>query len=267
MVQIISIKNKLHNLYRRLLYLRREFIAYYCYFFKQKKPNQVRVVIFAQGRTGSTLLESLICASGHFQKKGELLDTVRGEILFPMHFIRGLSKRKPDENFIFHIKVYQLTRDRKRPVDPSIFLNTLYNDGWKIIYLKRRNKVKHALSNIVAETRGAYHKFEHKNEMLSIDINIDRFVNLVNDRCKFENLEENILKDLDYLEIVYEDDLEKNETQQQTVNRILDYLGLERRKVSTEYKKVNTRPLSDLISNYDEFVERMEQEGWEAFLD
>ena len=253
--------NKLYKFYRRVLYLRRELIAYYCYYFKRNNPDQVRVAIFAQGRTGSTLLESLICASGHFQKNGELLDTVRGEIFLPSHFIRGLSRRKPSENFIFHVKVYQLTRDRKRPVNPSIFLKTLRNDGWKIIYLKRRNKVKHTLSNVVAEHRGAYHKFEQKKEKLSLKIDIDKFVSRVEERYKFEELEKEILKDLDFLQITYEDNLEKNDVHQETINKILDYLSLERKNVSTDYKKVNVQPLNELISNYAEFEMRMEKKG------
>ena len=135
----------------RVIHRVNEPINYFYNSAKSTTPDKVRVLIFGQGRSGSTLLEDLICSTGYFRKNGELLNTNKGEILHPVQFIRGLSKRKASENIIFHVKISQLTKDRKRPIDPAEFLNTLYNDGWKIIYLRRKNKVMHALSNVVAK--------------------------------------------------------------------------------------------------------------------
>lgn len=259
------------KLYRRLLYLRREIIGYYCYYFKSAPADQMRVVIFAQGRTGSTLLEDLISKTGYFEKHGELFNKIRGEILFPLHFIRGLPKRTPDKNFIFHVKIYQLTRDRKRPVDPADFINALYQEGWKIIYLKRRNKVRHVLSNKVANARGASHKFDNEKdnekEELSLEIDLESFIRGVNGRDKFDEMEQRILQNVDYHEVVYEDDLENQENHQETINGILDYLSLERKQVSTRLRKVYNTPLNKLIKNYDQFEKRMIQEGWGEYLE
>jgi len=260
-------KTILDKTYRRLLYFRRELIAYALYKFKKSSPEQVRVVLFAQGRTGSTLLESLICAPGDFQRNGELLNISKGEVIAPSKFVRGLARRTPEKHFIFHVKIYQLTRDRKRPVYPSQFLDALLEDEWQVIYLKRRNKVRHELSNLVAEARGNYFKFDKKEEDLILDVDLDSFVERVKDRFRFERGEEKILMGKDFLQIVYEDDLENSENHQETVNRIYDYLKIERKKVSSEYKKVNIRPLDKLISNYNEFEKRMIKEGWGEFLD
>lgn len=257
----------LKKLYQRFLYLRREIISYYCYYLKSVPTDQIRVVIFAQGRTGSTLLEDLISKTGYFEKHGELFNKIRGEILFPLHFILGLPTRNSNKNFIFHVKIYQLTYDRKHPVDPTYFINTLYKEGWKIIYLRRKNKVKHVLSNKVANARGASRKFDNKNEKLSLYIDIDSFIDEVKGRNKFDEREQKILQDVDYHEVVYEDDLENQENQQETVNRILDYLSMERKHVSTRLRKVNTVPLHKLIKNYDQFEKRIIQEGWGELLD
>lgn len=122
-----SLSSKLVN---RLKYRSREIFSYILnYVKKPKRSSSVRVVIFAQGRTGSTLLENLLCSTGYFRQNGELLNTSRGEVLFPLQFVNEISKWKPQENFIFHVKIYQLTRDRKRPLDPAFFLETLYKDG------------------------------------------------------------------------------------------------------------------------------------------
>lgn len=260
--------NTLEKMYRRLLYFRREMLAYIHYIIGKKATRQVKVVIFAQGRTGSTLLEKLISNSGDFKSHVELLNVKkRGEVLFPVPFIVGLSRRNKKQHFIFHVKIYQLTRDRKYPVDPLEFLQKLQDDGWKIIYLRRNNKVRHRLSNMVANARGNYFKFDTKKEEIRLNIDIDSFVKSVKGRIKFERDERKILKNLEYFEVVYEDDLEKSKNHKQTVTRIFDYLGLESNYTPTELKKVNTHRLKDLILNYEEFEKRMIKEGWAEFLD
>lgn len=250
-----------------LEYRHQEGMSYLVNFIKPLPPDQVRLLIFGQGRTGSTLLESLLCSTTYFRANGELLSTSKGEILYPVQYIGGLSKRRADENFIFHAKTYQLSRDRKRPIDPTVFLSALFGDGWRIIYLRRRNKVRHALSNIVAEQRGKYHKTSDDKEKLNVLVDCDSFVERVNERFRFENAEKEALENISYHAVVYEDDLEKPDAHQDTIDRILDYVALEHRVVATEYRKVNTRSLSDLILNYDEFTDCLLEQGWQGFLE
>lgn len=250
----------------RLCHRALEATSYFYNLTKSIPSNQVRLLIFGQGRTGSTLLESLICSTGYFHKNGELLNNDKGEILFPIHYIRGLSKYKASENFIFHLKIYQLTRDRRHPIDPAKFLNVLSSDGWKVIYLRRRNKVKHALSNFVAEHRNAAHKFDDELEKPRLLIDCDHLIARVNERFRFRDAERNALADIKYHEVIYEDGLEKPDSHQLTINKILDYVSLEHRMASTNHRKVNTQSLKDLIINYDEFVDCLIKRKWHKFL-
>jgi LPS sulfotransferase NodH len=229
-------------------------------------PDNIRLLIFAQGRTGSSLLESLICSTKHFCKNGEVLATTHGEILYPIQYIQGLSKRKSPSNVALHVKLYQLTRDRKRPIDPAEFLKTLYHNGWSIVYLKRKNKVKHAISNVIAEHRGTFHKFNNDEEQIRLSIDCKALVRRINERISFEDDERNALANVKYHQIIYEDDLEKPEAHQATVNSVLDYVSLEHRAVITKYRKVNTQALKDLIINYDEFVDCLTSHGWQDSL-
>jgi len=244
-----------------------EALAYFYYSCGQTPSNQVRVVIFAQGRTGSTLLENLICSTGHFQETGELLNTEYGEVSFPLKFIHGISKWKSHRNFIFHVKTYQLTRDRKKPLDPETFLRSLYNAGFKIIYIRRENVIRHCLSNLIAKKRGTHHKFDNRKENLSIAVNCKRFIKRVKERIQFGTKERTVLSNLEYHEVVYEDDLEKVESHQVTVDKILDYLSLEKKEATTKHKKVNTVSMRELISNYREFIDCMSRQGWQDFID
>jgi hypothetical protein len=251
---------------KQLKHRSHEAIAYLFNYIKLAPLDQVRVVIFGQGRTGSTLLENLLCSSGHFRQNGELLNTSKGEILFPTDFIRGLSKWKSKDNFIFHVKIYQLTRDRRRPIDPSLFIHTLYSEGWKIIYLRRKNKVKHALSTIIAEHRRAYHKFDDHKEEFNLFVDCEKFIEIVNGRFISEQMEKQVLDQIEYFEAIYEDDLERSDTHQITADKIFNYLSLEQRDVHTRYRKINTFPIEKLISNYDEFADCLKKHGWQYFL-
>lgn len=266
-----SLSNKLVS---RLKNRSRETFSYTLNYIKKSKPSpSIRVVIFAQGRTGSTLLENLLCSTDHFRQNGELLNTSPSEVLFPVQFVNGISKWRPQENFIFHVKIYQLTRDRKRPIDPAFFLETLYKDGWKIIYLRRRNKIKHALSNVVVRNRGVrhqldtWHKFNDDQEELNVFVDCKKFVKKVEKRFRFDAYEKEVLANIKYHEVIYEDDLEKSTSHQKTVARILDYLSLEAREASTKHRKVNHLPLKKLISNHEEFFECLSKHGWENYLD
>lgn len=243
-------------------------MSYYVDNIKCTPSNQVRLIIFGQGRTGSTLLESLLCSTGYFRQNGELLNTeFRGEIQYPLRYIRGLSKRRAKENFVFHTKIYQLTQDRKCPIDPATFLNSLYTDGWKIIYLRRRNKVRHVLSNLIARHRGKYYKFTNNNEKFNISINCENFVERVDQRYLFDDAEKKAIANIEYHEVVYEDDLEKPDSHQRTIDKILEYVSLEHRVAITKQKKVNTQSLQDLVVNYDEFVDCLNKQGWQEFID
>ncbi len=242
-------------------------LGYLSYFVNSMPSGPVRLVIFGQGRTGSTLLESLLCSTGHFRPHGELLRTNNGEVRYPIQFVYGLSKQTPNENFIFHVKLYQLTRNRRHPIDPAAFLNTLYNDGWKVIYLRRRNKARHALSNLVREHRGLAHKLNDDKEAIKLFVNCKQFVEKVEVRFRNDKAEEEALANIKYHEVVYEEDLEKPHSHQKTVDRILDYVSLEKREAFTTHRKINTQSLEELIVNYDEFVDQLNKQGWLRFLD
>lgn len=81
------------------------------------------------------------------------------------------------------------------------------------------------------------------------------------------DLTEEALQNVQYHEVVYENDLEDQQKHQITANRIFDYLSLERREVHTQFHKVNANPIKDTVVNYDEFITCVRENGWEGLLD
>jgi LPS sulfotransferase NodH len=238
----------------------------YTAFMLLKRRREVAVLIFAQGRTGSTLLESMLTGSGHFVGKGEVLGKGWSRVRFPLAYIRGLAKRHAPRNFVAHLKIYHLTEDRENAgasrVDPGLFLRELVANGWRIIYLRRADPVRQFISTEVANARGHYHKFDDRPETTLVTIDRERLIETVQWRDKIHEEERRALEGIEHLEIVYERDLLDPERHQATLDRTLDYLGLERSPAKTRLRKLNARPLREVIANYDEFAGWAKELGW-----
>jgi LPS sulfotransferase NodH len=230
-----------------------------------RPANCERTLIFGQGRSGSTLLESLLASTGHFVPQGEVFGAKGRKILYPERYLRGQSSRWPDKNFLCHVKIHHLVC-RQRPVEPRPFLQRLSNDGWRIIFLERHDRVRQALSFLVAEIRGEYHKRDDRPETISVQVSRERLEALVNRGTVQANEERRALLGIDYQAVVYERDLEDASKHQRTIDGVLDFLELPRRPASTSMRKVITQPLHEVIVNYDEFAAWVTEMGLEASL-
>jgi LPS sulfotransferase NodH len=253
---------------KRLIYYK--LLELKCYFFYFFYPNRngKKIILFAQGRTGSSLVESLLCSTGYFEPTNEPFNVIRkGEVWFPKLFIRGYAKMNKSPNFLFHVKFYQLKYDRKRPVIPRDFLDYLVSHGWEILFLNRSNKILHTLSLMVMLKRGQSGKKDDKDENLKLDLDLEQFEYLAKMRVDYEKEEMEIIKGLEYFEFNYEKDLLDSSKHQDTINRILDYLNLPKKEVNTRMRKVNNKSFEDLILNYDDFIKMVNRNNWNKYLE
>lgn len=244
-----------------------EIILLFASYFIPNK-NGVKVIIFGQGRSGSTLLESLIDSTGYFKKNGELLNNKKTERWFPYHYVNGLRKISNQKNFIFHLKIYHLTTDREKQIDPNKFLTKAIKNGWKIIFLHRENKVRQAISNLVAEQRGGFHKHNQDQEKVKLNIDLARFEKMVKMRLTYQKQEFDIMDIVPNFKVVYEDDLLDSAKHFKLITNLISFLGFENSVIhpSTSHRKVNTSTLRELILNYDEFVECIKKNDWLHYI-
>ncbi|MEM7702575.1 MAG: hypothetical protein AAF251_11610 [Pseudomonadota bacterium] len=237
--------------------LKREAKAYWSYLTSGSAPSK-KVLIWAQGRTGSTVFENLLASTGYFSQTGELLsreyDNVK--VRYPIAFLKGTSRFAPHENFVCHVKIYQLLEDRKRqgcaPVEPAEFLQSLKEDGWQFVYVRRRDKFQHFLSGELAKARGAYHKFDAQPEDFTIRLERDRIETAIARRNRWDQREQAALENIEYFPVVYEDNLSSVEAQKETIRRVLEFLDLPYREPKTRMKKINSRGPHEIIENYAE---------------
>ncbi|HMS64413.1 MAG TPA: hypothetical protein PKD83_04065 [Ignavibacteria bacterium] len=232
--------------------------------FKYKNLLDLRIlypenkfVIYTRGRTGSTLLTDLINCHSEIFCDVEIFNFMysNGKVLFPELYIDSCSKRavlKKKSTYGFKVKISQLKNEHKYKNYEKI-LEDLCRKGWKFIYLKRENYITHMISNKMAAETNVYH-LKNEDEPYKKKIHIEG--KLLLDAIKFgeetAKEEEENLKNIPHLKILYEKDLWDNSKHQETADRIFSYLGLSSQKVKANYKKVVPVDLRETIINFDE---------------
>jgi len=210
---------------------------------------QGRFVLFAQGRTGSELLRSLLSAHPEVRCEGEILARRR---LLPMAFLEGRAARRGPSVYGFKVKVYHLT-DVQGMRDPAAFLRRLHARHWRIVYLYRRNLLRQAVSNVVAEKRRAFHRRTGEGAAFGkVHIDCGRLLASMANRRRFLAVEREVLGDLPRVDVVYEDDLLPPERHQQAADRVFAFLGLDSARTHSDHLRVTPDRLVDFVENYDE---------------
>lgn len=231
---------------------------------------QKKFIIFGQGRSGSTLLVSLMNCHSEIFCDGEIMSKEKyGKILFPLKYINLSSRYAPKNGksvYGFKVKIYQLSRDQKYNNYLDI-LNTLNSNGWYFIHLRRSNILKQCLSVQIYLAHGfAHNKNKKKLSRRKIKIDLERLKRQMKERTIYCKKEDEFLTNISHLSINYENDLLNSEKHQDTANKIFKYLGLNECEVNTSYRKIASDKIEDNIENYDELCTFLKSEGYEHFL-
>lgn len=237
----------------------------YSLFSRRLRPVK-KFVIFAQGRTGSTLLIDLLDSHPQIHCDGEILDTRRRFLLrFFLEAKSGRWRRK--KTYGFSVRIKHIV-DNQKIRDAGSFLADLYRGGWNIIYLKRRNILRQTVSVFVVKYRNKWERFlSDPPERVAIRIDCKEFLRRMKIRERSLKDEEKALAGLPHLALVYEDHLLKSEHHQLTLDGIFEWLGVPSAPVGTNLVKITPEKLSDFIENYDEFIKAVNDAGYARFLD
>lgn len=231
---------------------------------RRPRRDQLRVVVFAQGRTGSTLLVDLLGAAPGVHADGEILAR---PVLWPRGWVEAARRhRVANTAYCFKVKIYQLT-DAQRVADPGRWLGGMANAGWQVIYLHRRNLLRHVLSNMVAERRGT---FEIRGrdvpvvDRLTVDPN--ELIRWMRIRRATGEAERAALAQIAHTSVCYEDDLLDGARHQMTYDRLAVDLGLPAGEVRTDVRRTTPDRLEDIVENYDELAAALRGTEWERHL-
>ncbi|QDO99977.1 hypothetical protein [Thalassotalea sp. PS06] len=264
--KVLFLNNLGLSIFRKMPKRMRIWGIYLASYLRKPKPNACKFVIFAQGRTGSTVLVDLINSHPDIFCYGEILaSTVVRNVSDPVRYARGLTAFTKTDAVGFKVKVYQLEKAHKQ--DPGKVLKDFTGQGWKIVYLHRDNLLEHAISDLRSEKTGTYHhttKGEKKQSL--VDINFDEVERVVKFREKCQAAEQKALVGLDYFDISYEQHLSDAEKQTDTLNRLFSYLGLPEHQVTTRFNKVIKPDLSKVIVDYAQLEQRLKESPYQHYL-
>lgn len=228
--------------------------------YRQERPPLAprRFAIFCRGRSGSTVLTSLLNAVEGIHCDKEIL---RLPVEEPRLHIDALCARSEAPCYGFKILSYQL-KDVQPIADGPAFLRDLLDSGFRLLYLRRTNLLRHALSNIAAREHG-FHVL--KNEPGSapaerrLTVEPEQVLQWMRGSDGLARYEASTLTGLPHLSLTYEEHLEDEGQHQATVDRICDYLEVSSGPVQTDHRKAAPRDLSSYVTNHEELLRFLRQ--------
>lgn len=230
-----------------------------------RRPPRTTFVIFGQDRSGSTLLTRLLCCHPEIRCDNEILTQ---RVLWPEVYVKARSMRHPGKVYGYKLRLHELVG--RHGVDPREFLHRHTQRGGKIIYLRRQNIVRQAISSLIAMETGLWRSDRRAYEILrrrKFHIDCDALLRNIRWREATLAQERAVLKEIPYLPVVYEQDLLDAGQHQTTLDRIFDYLGVARVPVSAGFiMRVSPERLTDAIENVDDVVKVVKQSPYASFL-
>jgi len=235
------------------------------FFSINKSPDKTTrgFILLSEIRTGSTLLGSFMENQPDIDWGNEIF--LLRCLMFPNLFLE--SMRKNSKSRVFGTKCF---------IHPVIEFNQqadwfecMAKKGWKVVWLQRRNKIRHALSIRRSMASNIWHKTKEMNSSIP-----DKWHPIPDQifftATRLRDREEQISRRLtgsDHHVIIYEDALEYSEFHQDTMDQLCDFLGQPSIAVKTELIKYSPGHIADNIDNYDDIVRVFVGTEFEQFLD
>jgi LPS sulfotransferase NodH len=214
------------------------------------------------GRNGSTLLTELLNAHESIHCDGEILFH---RVAAPRLQVAGHAMASPKPVYGFKLLTYQL--EEVQHVDPPSFFRWLDRRGYRIIHVRRRDILRHALSNLNARVHGFHHHGSLPPEARgAIHVDTESLIDWLDGIARNGARNEALLADLPHETVHYEDDLSDAASQARTVTRICAVLGVPTQLVSTDLVRVTPARIEDLVANYDEVAAFLAGTPYERFL-
>jgi len=215
-------------------------------------PPEGRFAILSHPRSGSQLLRGLINHHPQVCCMGEVflrfLDTRWSRVLFPRFYLEALAARSPFPTYGCILRQSHLHRVCH---DAEAFQRRLAEEGWKLIYLQRADRVRLALSQLRAARLKVWHL--HAPEApVAVRIDVQELRDQLRWIDQVRRHEERIMGSLPHLRVHYEDDLLPAERHQPTADRVFAWLGLPSVPVRARLHRTTPDDLSLGVANWAE---------------
>jgi LPS sulfotransferase NodH len=224
-----------------------------------------RFVIVTSGRAGSELLVSLLRSHPTITCDAEMLNRKR---ISPERMLDGRAARAASRGhkaYGFKLQPHHIL-DLQQVRDRGGWVRQLHEQGWQVIRLERANRLHQAISVMRATTTQWHYRHGDPGltEPMALDPNaVIGAMYLIQHR---ENQIVEMLKDVEHLELSYEDDLQYPDQQSDTVSRICSYLDIDEEPTTTDLMRVTPAAIRDVVSNYDEIADAIRRNSFVEYL-
>jgi hypothetical protein len=222
-----------------------------------------KFVVFAQGRTGSTLLGDLLGQHPEVYFGHEVLQQ---RVPSPRVVIERMRFRHARHVVGFHVKIYQLT-DTQRIANPHAWLRNLNRCGWSVVALRRENVLRHVLSNMTAIAGDRYDDRSGAPSRVTPTVDVDDLLTWMRRRVELGRDEAAVLDGIPHLSLTYEDDLQDASSWPATTERVFSFLDLPPAPVTSTLSRLNSGALADLIANHAEIKAALTGTEFARYLD
>lgn len=244
-----------------------ELQTYLQFLIRPKRTPAKKFIIFGTGRSGSTLLVSLMDSNSHIFCDNEIYHR---KVMFPKTYREARAKLANKEVYGFKLLMYHISLKLGIPNEKfGDYLQSLVDDGYQIIHLRRHNVVRQALSNVYARHRGQFHSNstvgKKTDQKMVVQLaELERWIRDIEEQAHWE-LE--LLRDIPHLSLSYEADLETQSAHGQTLKRVSQFLGVTVEPPETALKKVTPKSLDSFIVNHQEVLALLDRYGWGHYLE
>lgn len=225
-----------------------------------------RFVILTEGRAGSEALVTRLNSHPSVLSDSEILGVRRR---WPMRLIDGrtrLADVRGCDAYGFKVLTRHILRVSGLP-DAAGFLHRLDGDGWLIVHLGRRNRLHQALSAIRAYRTQYHFEVGHVPAFEPLRVDPTELLQVLDSYAKAEAEAAHLLRGIEALRLIYEDDLERPEAQDRTVQQLVARLGLEPAPTSTRQVRINPTSAREMVANYEDVVAVLEDGPFARDLD
>lgn len=228
------------------------------------RPAIAKLCVLTTGRTGSDLLVELMDSHPRMRCEKEVLGEPHRDA---RRFIRGrvlVARLRGEAAYGFKINSLNLRVASRRWNLPT-FIRALGEDGFRFVRLKRGNLLRQAISAMRAgETREYHATAPVGTGPITLDpLNV---IYLIRNFEVYEDLIDANVQGFPNLLLTYEDDLDDQPAQQDALNRVFSFVGLEPAPVTSPLVKTTPRGLADAVANHEELAAVLRGTRYERFL-
>ena len=233
-----------------------------------EQPNVVQFMVLARSRTGSTLLDSYLGSHPNIFTMGE-----RFRILLDKTIIQAINRVMPELPPIFRARGFKMFYNHPINIDPQKreegFDMLAAQPNLRVIHLKRRNILRTLVSYEIAVKAGMWMVRKKDRERLdklanyTFSFSESDLRKAFEEQRMLERIADERFKSGHLLQVCYEDLVQNPES---TFRKVTDFLDVPPRSPTTEYVKINTRPIREILENYDALKADFAGSEWEPFF-